>query len=179
VIETLVVGPLAAERPPHPLLANPVVFVVFLVFLWVLISLFLAGTGGWRALARRYGDRGPFEGERRRLQSVRLRAGVNYGNCVTVGRGPRGLRLSMLAPFSIGHTPLVIPWADVPAPLEGRRWLLREAEFRFASAPEVPFRVRPALARWIREGAGKYGAAAVPGGSRSAAASRASSRAAT
>ena len=97
-----------------------VAMVVFIV-VSVLIGAFMAGAGGWRALAERYraGAVLPNTGdeERFRFTSLRTAGGAiglaTYESCVMVGVGDRGISLALFAPFRLWHPPLFIPWEAV------------------------------------------------------------------
>ncbi len=136
-------------------LPGAVLFAALFAAVWAGAGLFMAASSGWRALAVHYRQQRAFEGESRWLQAGRFRWGANYGRSLVVGCGPAGLRLAVLAPFRVGHPPLVIPWSDVPAPADRGVGPFRLVEFRFAREPAVSLRVRPSLARWILEMRGR------------------------
>jgi hypothetical protein len=92
---------------------NPELFVLAFVGLWIGVGLLVAYLGGWATLAKVYRHSDEFRGERRRFQSARMRWGINYGSCLTVGATPRGLYLAALFIFRIGHPPLFMPWTDI------------------------------------------------------------------
>ena len=71
----------------HP--KTPLEFVIFFVLLWCTVSFVLATIGGWRRLAEAYRFEGTFEGSRWRFTSARMRWGVNYNGCLTIGANER------------------------------------------------------------------------------------------
>lgn len=131
-------------------LTHAVLLVVLFVPAWLGVCWLMAAVGGWQRLAEHYaqGERS-FEGETRRFQRLSLGALANYGNCLVAGRGPEGVRLSVVRLVPVAHPPLVVPWSDITPPTVKGFGPLAVAEFRFARVPEVTVRVRPALARWL------------------------------
>ena len=127
-------------------------FLALFAAAWTGVCWLLAGAGGWRTLARHYGqgDR-PFEGDTRRFCRVSFGLLANYGRTLAAGRGPEGIRLALAPLIVVAHPPLLIPWADVGPPTIRGRGPLRTAEFRFARAPEVAVRVTASLAQWLLE----------------------------
>ncbi|HYC31537.1 MAG TPA: hypothetical protein VEB59_04565 [Gemmatimonadales bacterium] len=86
----------------------------------VVLGGFIAGAGGWRALAERYpagATLGNGAEERFRFASLRTSGGAlgtaAYGSCVMIGVGDRGISLDLWAPFRLWHPALFIPWAAV------------------------------------------------------------------
>jgi hypothetical protein len=63
--------------------------------------------GGWALLAKVYltQDSTTLDGETWKYQSIQMRWGTNYGNCVTVRANPLGLGLSVL--FLFGHVLII------------------------------------------------------------------------
>ena len=111
--------------------------------LWVGVLHLLAAVGGWNALARCYPDEASSEGERFRFQSAQF-GWVNYNNCVNVTVSPDGLRLSLLAPFRMGHHPICLPWRDIRVELR-KSWLISVGVLSFAKEPTVAVRLRRQL----------------------------------
>lgn len=133
---------------------RPELAVFLAVAVWVAILNVLARVGGWATLAEVYPAAGLFEGDRWWFQSAQLRWRVNYGGVLTVGANPRGLYLSVLLPFRIGHPPLFIPWTDIS--INERKGLgASYFEFRFRRAPGIPVRVMERLGRRMAEAAGR------------------------
>jgi len=135
----------------HP--KTPLEFVIFFVLLWCTVSFVLATIGGWRRLAEAYRFEGTFEGSQWRFTSARIRWGVNYNGCLTIGANERGLYVAVLLPFRLAHPPLFIPWSDVGV-TEQRGLVFRYLEFGFLKAPGVPFRVRHQLGSSLLEAGG-------------------------
>lgn len=70
--------------------------------------------GGWKDLAANWGTDLPAKAEIARGVSLSIGA-VRWRNCVVVGRGERGLHLSVRIPLlgSLGRRPLDIPWFEI------------------------------------------------------------------
>ena len=117
---------------------------------WIGVGLLIARIGGWAALAAAYSHSGEFQGERLRFQTAQMRWGTNYGGCLTIGANHRGLFLSVLFLFRIGHPPLFIPWTDISVSDPKGRWF-SYVELRFRRAPSIPLRVSEQLARWLAD----------------------------
>ena len=117
---------------------------------WIGIGLLIARIGGWAALAAAYSHSGEFQGERLRFQTAQVRWGTNYGGCLTIGANHRGLFLSVLFLFRIGHPPLFIPWTDISVSDPKGRWF-SYVELRFRRAPSIPLRVSEQLTRWLAD----------------------------
>jgi hypothetical protein len=120
---------------------------------WIGTVVFVSRIGGWAALATVYGYSGELTGKYLRFQSGRLRWGINYGNCLTVGVSPRGLYLAVLFFFRIGHPPLLIPWTDISVSEQKGRWF-SYLELRFRRASSIPLQVSEQLGRWLTDRAG-------------------------
>ena len=70
---------------------------LFVPFIWILVSFIISRVGGWSLLARVYlAQADTLDGDSWRFQSIQMRWGTNYGNCVTVRADPLGLGLSVL-----------------------------------------------------------------------------------
>jgi hypothetical protein len=117
-------------------LNDPRQLLVFFVLLWMTVGLMLAQLSGWAELARHYRSIKPFEGDKWRFRSARMRWTARYNNCLTVGASPQGLYLAVLFLFRIGHPPLEIPWQDVLTTTGKTLWW-RWTEFRFQQAQSV------------------------------------------
>ncbi len=140
------------ERHPEPSEWMPALFPVFFVGMWVGVCSLLSEMGGWRTLARHYGASSPFPGKRFRFRSARL-GGVNYNSCLTFEAGPAGLHISVLAPFRVGHPPLLVPWSDITA-REEKSWLSAFVVLAFARAPGTQLRLSVGLARALLDAGG-------------------------
>src|SRR2546425_10279903 len=85
-----------AENNDAMNLQNPQVLFIVFVCVWLLVGLFVAQMSGWAQLARYYQPATPFEGERWRFRSCRMRWLTQYNNCVTAGADTKGLYLAVL-----------------------------------------------------------------------------------
>lgn len=130
----------------------PLLFVLFFVGLWMLISVVISHVGGWQELAGIYSSADPFQGRRWPVQSGQMRW-AGYNNALTVGANARGLHLSVLFLFRLGHPPLFIPWEEISAENK-RQWLRSRVELRFARASGVPLVISKGLAERIAAEAG-------------------------
>lgn len=111
---------------------------------------------GWSRLAECYREERPFQGPKRRFQTLWLRWLTHYGNCATVGADGFGLHLSMFFLLRLGHPPLFIPWSEIEV-REGRRSVLMPfatMELSFRQVPGVSVRMREELALLLKENAG-------------------------
>jgi len=113
---------------------------IFFVVLWCLVCFLLALLGGWRRLAESYRLDGVFEGARWYMRSGRMRWGVNYNGCLTLGANGRGLYLAVMVLFRAAQPPLFIPWSDVGC-LEQKGLLFKYVVFSFLRAPGVTLRL--------------------------------------
>jgi hypothetical protein len=96
------------------LVSQPLLFLPFFVFIWVLASYVIALIGGWRALAGRdAAGAAEFTGEKWSMQSGRMRWTTRYNGALTVGANAEGLYLGVLFMFRVGHPPLYVPWTAV------------------------------------------------------------------
>ncbi|TWT78757.1 hypothetical protein CA13_01540 [Planctomycetes bacterium CA13] len=90
---------------------SPLVVVIMLPLMWCGISFLLTFLSGWAKLAERYPDRTLPDCKAFYCQSGNI-GGVNYNSCLTLCVSQRGLGLSVMIPFRIGHPTLWIPWSD-------------------------------------------------------------------
>ncbi|TWU27913.1 hypothetical protein Poly41_70530 [Novipirellula artificiosorum] len=86
-------------------------FIVLFPLMWCDISLLIAFLSGWSRLAERYRYDARIECEFFSFQSGKM-GGVDFNSCLILGVSERGLLMSMLLPFRIGHPQLLIPWSD-------------------------------------------------------------------
>ena len=128
-------------------------FPVFFVGMWALVSFLLSAMGGWRALAQHYVATAQFSGKRFRFRSAQFGGYVNYGACLALGAGPMGLYLAVFPLFRLAHPSLLIPWPDVTA-REANSWLVSAVELEFAKAPGVSMRLSRRLAQSLFDAAG-------------------------
>jgi len=131
---------------------------LFVPGIGILVSFLISRMGGWSLLAKVYLAQAEIlDGESWRFQSIQMRWGTNYGNCVTVRANPLGLGLSVLWFLRIAHPPLLIPWPDITIHRVGRsRFFPPLIEFRFRSEPSIPIRVNNKLFSKIMGSSDKY-----------------------
>ena len=114
----------------------PVAAAAFFVGVWVVAVVLVSLLSGWWGLAEQYRTETPFPAHMRRFQRGQMRWRTNYGNILTVASDSRGLYLSVMFLFRLGHPPLFIPWADIsfedPKPLA----LLLDAEAAPGAGPD-------------------------------------------
>jgi hypothetical protein len=130
----------------------------FAPFIWILVSFIISRVGGWSLLARVYlAQADTLDGDSWRFQSIQMRWGTNYGNCVTVRADPLGLGLSVLFLLRLGHPPLLIPWSDITmVTVKKFRFFPSWIEFRFRLEPSIPIRINNKLFSKILNSSDKY-----------------------
>lgn len=67
------------------------IFPFFFIAIWVFSCYWIALTGGWRLLAKRFRMQGAFLGQKWHMQSARMRWLANYNNVLTIGADNAGL----------------------------------------------------------------------------------------
>jgi hypothetical protein len=112
-----------------------IIFPVLFVIIWVIVGKVISIASGWKALAEKYPVRTPFSGERHKFQSARMRRGMNFNNCLTIGANHMGLYLSVFVLFRIGHEPIFIPWSEISASVEKGRFA-NYIKLSFLRSPE-------------------------------------------
>lgn len=130
----------------------PATLLVLVPLAWIALMLAVASLGHWARLAAPYRARTPLPGQTWRAQSAQF-GWCNYGHCLIVGAGARGLRLAVLFPFRPGHPPLQVPWDDLSVS-EVKGWFSPPVELRFRRAPGARVRISRELAAKLREAAG-------------------------
>lgn len=135
-----------------------IILPIYFVTLWTGISFLIAKIGGWGLLARRFRLNSTFAGEKWSMQSAAMRFGVSYNNCLTVGANNRGLFVQTMILFRLWHPPLFVPWSEITV-FPKKRWLWDFMEYRLGREEEIPFTVRPKLARKIQAAAAQTGTA--------------------
>ncbi len=149
----------AAEPAPdatyRPMDYSSQIFFLALLGLWGGISLLLAWIGGWASLAKVYRAADTFSGNRWWCQSARMQRFVNYNNSLVIGANKRGLYLSIVFIFRMGHPPLFVPWDHVTIQ-EGTWFHVRYLEFRFRRNPAVPLRISRRLGEKMAKEAGHW-----------------------
>jgi hypothetical protein len=121
--------------------------------LWVVMAFVLSKVSGWATLAAYYGTDKDFHGPTWRFQSGRLRLGVHYGLCLTIGANSEGLYLSILRPFRVGHPPLLVPWREISMHSK-RLFFIPHMQFTFHKEPSVSLLVGRALGEKLHAAAG-------------------------
>jgi len=130
------------------------VFPIFFVLLWMVISALISYVGGWRTLSRSFRATEPFAGAKRYLQSGQMRWIAGYNNCLTVGADSNGLYLAILFPFRLMHPPLFVPWSEVSVRTR-RSWLLGErVTLTLGREVAIPLTIRGRLIGKLKAAAG-------------------------
>lgn len=104
----------------------PVVFllpVFVLPITWVLAAFMISRTGGWSALAERYGTDRPEPPNTRSMQWATF-GWASYKGVIKIGYSDDGLYLGMMVLFRIFHPPLLIPWSAIRRRTRGRYWMM-------------------------------------------------------
>ncbi|MCJ8329812.1 MAG: hypothetical protein HRT89_09695 [Lentisphaeria bacterium] len=65
----------------------PLFGIPLFILIWIFICRVLALTGGWSKISRIYPMTDCFPHRRYGMQSIQLRMGIGYSNCVTIGLG--------------------------------------------------------------------------------------------
>ncbi len=92
---------------------------LLLPLVWVGVSLVLSRMSGWSRLGEQYVARGGASGHVERTSGV---VGASrYKNALKIAGDSRGLHLSVLGLFRIGHPPLHIPWSALETKRDSRR----------------------------------------------------------
>ena len=97
---------------------------------------------------------GDFRGKVWRFQSVKMRMGAGYNNCVNIGASSQGLYLSVFFLCRPGHPPLFIRWSEISVQ-EKKRWGFNRLELRFRRAETIPLSVGNRLGQQIADEAGE------------------------
>jgi hypothetical protein len=120
---------------------------------WMLVCVVIAHVGGWHQLAASYRADQRFSEVLWRFQSGQMRWWMGYNHCLTIGADASGLHLAVLFLFRPGHPPLFVRWEELTV---GTKKLLfmTSFEFRFRSAPEIPFLVNARVAEKLKVQAG-------------------------
>ena len=111
----------------------PLLFVVMIT-----IGIVVSRIGGWNQLGEKFRCTDPVTGTSWGLQSAEFRRGVSYGGGLRFTLTDRGLHLTCIPIFRIGHPPVLIPWQEIDAyPYRGK-FGTTYVELRFKSVPDVP-----------------------------------------
>ena len=126
----------------------PPVWFIFLAFFgtWLLVIFFISRVSGWARLAESYRTEQPFLGQLIRFQAAQFRKATNYNGCLNFGGDPQGMYMVPMLIFRLFHPPLLIPWEEITAkPIKlWKFWNF--VELRFQRAPDVPVKIKQALA---------------------------------
>lgn len=126
------------------LLDSPLLFLPGFIIFWCSISFLLSRVSGWASLATHYGTSKKPQGEKYSAQSIGLGFhdffAVSYGGIVTVHLSDESLHMRVMPLFSVGHTKLSIPLADIAA--EPSRFLLsKNVKVTFKKSGNITMRV--------------------------------------
>jgi hypothetical protein len=132
----------------------PIFIPAFLVVIAVVLPYFISKLSGWDLLATRFRATQTFTGSRWGWQSARVRHGLGYNNCLTIGADHTGIYVSMVFFFRLQHPPLLVPWNEVYFQREFKLLFVRFVEFRLGSTEQVPFAIRESLAKQLQSAAG-------------------------
>ncbi len=119
---------------------------IFFFGFWVLICLGLSNMGGWKNLAESYPGKKTFFGKQFTMRDGYL-GKAHYRTLLTLGANSRGLHISVLFAFRIGHPPIFIPWSDISAKHKKRLMIYNMVELTFAKNPERRLEITYDLAR--------------------------------
>ena len=97
------------------------VFVPFFILVWCACSLLLARLGGWSALAIKFRATQAPLGEKFTFCAAKIGRG-QYVGIITAIKSQSGLYLSVIAPWRLGHPPILIPWAELKNARVSRRF---------------------------------------------------------
>ena len=129
----------------------PVAAAAFFVGVWVMAVVLVSLLSGWWGLAEQYRTETPFPAHMRRFQRGQMRWRTNYGNILTVASDSRGLYLSVMFLFRLGHPPLFIPWADISFE-DPNLWLFFSMQRLSLGPDRIPLRLRESLVDFLRAG---------------------------
>ena len=107
------------QVPPGVFLLPIVVFPIA----WVLAAFAMSRSGGWTALAERYGTDRPEPPNTRSMQWATF-GWLSYKGVIKVGYSDDGLYLGMMTLFRMFHPPLLIPWSAIRSRTRGRYWMM-------------------------------------------------------
>ena len=95
---------------------------VLVPILWCFVMWITSRASGWNRLAKRYESNRAFHGKRHSRQIGQL-GWVGYNGVLTFTATNHGLGINVMALFSAGHPPLLIPWTDLYPQGTKRRFL--------------------------------------------------------
>jgi hypothetical protein len=130
------------------------------VFVGLMYGVMKSNASLWALLARAYrADDGLSCDHQRTMQTVILVGGKvgwnSYNGIVTVGVTREGISLRLLPPFSLFHSPLLIPYREIQ--IEPRRWYLigKTSQLTLNAVSDVQVIVHDELLQWIESQAMK------------------------
>lgn len=129
----------------------PLASAAFFVGVWAMANVLVSLLSGWWGLAEQYRTETPFPAHMRRFQRGQMRWRTNYGNILTVVSDSRGLYLSVMFLFRLGHPPLFIPWADISFE-DPNLWLFFSMQRLRLGPDRIPLRLREPLVDFLRAG---------------------------
>jgi hypothetical protein len=130
-----------------------VIFPIYLLSSWLLVSATISFVGGWLSLGKVYRTRVVFKGAKWGLQSGQMRWLVNYNNVLTIGVSQQGLYLASMFLFRFMHPPLLVPWSEIKVRRK-KGWVFEYVIFTMGHELAIPLRIRGKLASNLREAAG-------------------------
>jgi hypothetical protein len=132
-----------------------VIFPVYFLTLWLLVSASLSYVGGWYSLARVYRALLPFNGAKWGMQSGKMRWLANYNNILTLGVNQEGLYVATMFLFRFMHPPLLVPWSEVRV-RRSKGWFFEYVTFTMGHELAIPLRIRGNLAVKLQGAAGNH-----------------------
>ncbi|HTV06065.1 MAG TPA: hypothetical protein VME86_11915 [Acidobacteriaceae bacterium] len=124
------------------------VIVVVSAVVWFVGSSLSALGSGWHKLEHRFRARGEFAGEQKSFQTGMMRGRSRYNHNLTLGANKDGLYISAMWLARMEHPPLFIPWSEVQAIDQPRRF--REGTLLTLGRKEqVPLWVFKSTGDWL------------------------------
>ena len=129
-----------------------VIFPVFFVTVWVLVSYVLSLLSGWHSLARKFRNDTPPTANARAagplFYRVNLNDWVGYSSVIRIINAPRGMYFSVVFPFRIGHPRIFIPWDQIKIS-KTKRWWRNYLVLTLGTEEQIPMRISEAMAREV------------------------------
>jgi len=103
---------------------------ILFILSWIVLCFTLSILSGWSKLARKYPGK---------MKNIEERywfcwnwfgknlIGIKYGPLLTADLGPEGLGLSLLFPFRLWHSPILIPWESIKEIETKKMWMIHYA----------------------------------------------------
>jgi len=132
----------------------PLAFIPFFIFFWYGVVSLIAVFSGWMMLSRRFRLTSVFTGATWEFRSARMRWTSRYGNCLSIGADPAGLKLSVFFPFRPGHPPLFVPWSEISVARRRDFLFIRQVKLLLGREEQIPFVISGGLADRIQAAAG-------------------------